>query len=394
MCGRANNRGLGPIRQMQRAVDDPAVQRLVQSNLAGPEAESGNATVSGFSHDFSRIPMLAKGPLGNPPGGARPRCQMQSSLKLGQPNDKYEQEAERVADHVMRMPLADDAAKRPGALAAAEHASLDRGAVQAKAISNGTCPSAPKNGQEEEPDQVLQGKEQEGGLSDVGQQFSTGLQQSSTGGHELPTRTRRDMEARFGHSFGGVRVHTDPQAIEMTRQLNAEAFATGNHIYVNAGRYNPDSFSGKRLLAHELTHVLQQRSSNEKMVGPMQISTVRPATLQGYKLSGFPAAEKAQMHTAIATAISTVSSCSYLTWLGKLLIKSALRNMRYDYVPDLGLCGWTFPASWYIEVGKSAFDHSKCCDLAATLAHEASHTEWYTEGRARKMECECFNCSC
>ena len=266
-------------------------------------------------------------------------------------------------------------------------------ALQAKATSNGNCTSAPKN-DDKEPDQIVQGKEQAGGLNNGRQQFSAQLQQNRTGGHKLPAKTRRDMETRFGHSFGQVRIHTDRHAVEMTQQLNAEAFATGNHIYLNAGRYNPDSFSGKRLLAHELTHVLQQRSSGEKMVGAMRISSVEPAMLQGYKLKGFPKAEKAQMHSAIATAIATVSSCDYLTWFGKLLIKSALGRMRYDYVADLGLCGWTFPASWYIEVGARAFDPNRCCDLASTLAHEASHTEWYTEGRARKMECECFNCSC
>ena len=69
-------------------------------------------------------------------------------------------------------------------------------------------------------------------------------------------------------------------------------------------------------------------------------------------------------------------------------------QQRYDYKEDLGLCGWTFPASWYIEIGKDAFSTSKCCDLASTIAHEASHTELRTEAGARKLECNCFGCSC
>ena len=116
--------------------------------------------------------------------------------------------------------------------------------------------------------------------------------------------------------------------------------------------------------------------------------------IQRYRLNGFPAAEEAKMHAAIPNAISKVKSCSKLSWWGKYIIPPALRRMRYDYVPDLGLCGWTFPASWYIEVGPDAFKQNVCCDLESTLAHEAAHTEWYTEGRARAMECNCFGCSC
>jgi hypothetical protein len=89
-----------------------------------------------------------------------------------------------------------------------------------------------------------------------------------------------------------------------------------------------------------------------------------------------------------------VKACPKLSWWGKWVIPPAIATKRYDYKEDLGLCGWTFPASWYIEIGKDAFDTSKCCDLPSTIAHEAAHTEWYTEGKAGKMECNCFGCSC
>ena len=100
------------------------------------------------------------------------------------------------------------------------------------------------------------------------------------------------------------------------------------------------------------------------------------------------------MRAAVPAAVSKVKSCSKLSWYGKSEIPKALNFVRYDYVPELGACGWTFPASWYIEIGKKAFDPSRCCDLPSTLAHEASHTVLYTESRARKMECDCFGCSC
>jgi hypothetical protein len=72
------------------------------------------------------------------------------------------------------------------------------------------------------------------------------------------------MESRFGHDFSQVRVHADSRAVQLAQALNARAFTVGCDIVFGAGQYDPQSFEGKRLIAHELTHVLQQ--SNEKSV--------------------------------------------------------------------------------------------------------------------------------
>ncbi|MEJ7679322.1 MAG: DUF4157 domain-containing protein [Segetibacter sp.] len=66
------------------------------------------------------------------------------------------------------------------------------------------------------------------------------------------------METRFNANFTGVKVHTDTNAVQMTSGINAQAFTHGNNIYFNSGRYNPDTASGRHLLAHELTHTIQQ----------------------------------------------------------------------------------------------------------------------------------------
>jgi ABC-type phosphate/phosphonate transport system substrate-binding protein len=66
------------------------------------------------------------------------------------------------------------------------------------------------------------------------------------------------MEPRIGADFGSVRVHTGSEAVQMNRELNAQAFTNGSDIYFGAGKYSPSSSDGKRLLAHELTHVVQQ----------------------------------------------------------------------------------------------------------------------------------------
>lgn len=79
-------------------------------------------------------------------------------------------------------------------------------------------------------------------------------------GSPLDTDTRSDMEARLGADFGDVRVHTDGEAGASARSVQAQAYTVGNHVVFGEGSYQPGSDSGKRTLAHELTHVVQQRS--------------------------------------------------------------------------------------------------------------------------------------
>ena len=84
---------------------------------------------------------------------------------------------------------------------------------------------------------------------------------SRGGGRPLSPDTRRFMEARFGHDFGTVRIHADRIAGDLAHEVRARAFTTGNRIFFAPGEFQPNRTSGKRLLAHELTHVVQQRNS-------------------------------------------------------------------------------------------------------------------------------------
>ena len=79
-------------------------------------------------------------------------------------------------------------------------------------------------------------------------------------GQSLDGGTRTFMESRFGHDFSGVRVHTDGRAAESARSVNALAYTVGRNVVFGAGQYTPTTTAGKRLLAHELTHVVQQRN--------------------------------------------------------------------------------------------------------------------------------------
>lgn len=83
---------------------------------------------------------------------------------------------------------------------------------------------------------------------------------SSGGGSALAPDVRADMETRLGHDFGDVRVHTDGSAHDSAASVNAKAYTVGSNVVFQRDQYDPDSHTGRVTLAHELTHVVQQRS--------------------------------------------------------------------------------------------------------------------------------------
>jgi len=90
---------------------------------------------------------------------------------------------------------------------------------------------------------------------------------NSAEGNPLSQNTKGFMESRFGTDFSGVRVHTDTNAVQMSEELNVQAFTYGNDIFFNRGKFSPESSPGKHLLAHELTHTLQQTGKIQKKEG-------------------------------------------------------------------------------------------------------------------------------
>ena len=173
---------------------------------------------------------------------------VQAKLTIGQPGDKYEQEADSMADQVMAMP-------EPGA----KRIETPQSKVS---IQRFYFPSTEASQQKS-----LDGKHI---LQTKGQNDSAGksptlenrLNTSKGRGTPLSKETRTFMENRFGQDFSTVRVHTGSESAQMNKDLGAQAFTHKQDVYFGAGKYSPESNSGKRLLAHELTHVIQQGDSN------------------------------------------------------------------------------------------------------------------------------------
>jgi len=178
---------------------------------------------------------------------------IQPKLTIGQPNDKYEQEADAMADTVMQMPLGEFTGVVSGG------GNPQNPQIQTKCAA---C----------EQEEMLQTKslmmKQAGGEGVATQSLASKLNSSKGGGSPLPFDTNNYMSEAFGNNFSHVKIHTDSNAIQMNQGLNAKAFTHGSDIYFNKGEYAPNSSDGKRLLAHELTHVVQQRGEIRRQVNP------------------------------------------------------------------------------------------------------------------------------
>jgi len=106
--------------------------------------------------------------------------------------------------------------------------------------------------------------ETDAGGTTASARLSSRIQDSSGKGKPLPGKTRAEMESAIGTDFSGVNIHTDASAVQMNQELGAQAFTHGRDVYFNSGKYRPESSDGKKLLAHELTHVVQQ-SGNDRV---------------------------------------------------------------------------------------------------------------------------------
>jgi hypothetical protein len=177
----------------------------------------------------------------------------QAKLDVSQPGDPYELEADRVADQVMRM--ADPYSSGWFGV------SVGQAALQRKCAE---CEEEDKKKPDEEEDELddaqkpkVQRKESGPGIAASGQAVAA----TRSNGEPLDRETRAFMEPRFGFDFGHVRIHADSEGAEAARSINARAYTLGSDVVFGSGRYAPASSEGRRLLAHELTHVVQQKAS-------------------------------------------------------------------------------------------------------------------------------------
>ena len=147
---------------------------------------------------------------------------IQANLKIGQPGNVYEQEADRVANAVMKMPEPE---------------------IQREV--------------DEEEEEMLQTKSRRD-ATEVTNDLESKINAIRGGGWPLVESEHAYFEPRFGVDFSQVRLHSDTQAAESTQALNAKAYTLGQDLVFGTEQYTPGTSEGRRLMAHELTHVIQQ----------------------------------------------------------------------------------------------------------------------------------------
>ncbi|MEX0268912.1 DUF4157 domain-containing protein [Leptolyngbyaceae cyanobacterium UHCC 1019] len=172
---------------------------------------------------------------------------LQPKLAVNEPGDIYEQEADRVAEQVMKMPS-------PASAMPQEPLSTEEEAVQMKPTTISPVSSASLQQKCSKSQREGQVQRSGNGTAEVGSDIESQLNSSKGGGSPLSDEVRSFMEPRFGADFSQVRVHTGSEAAQMNRDLNAQAFTHQQDVYFGAGKA-----SGKdALTAHELTHTVQQ----------------------------------------------------------------------------------------------------------------------------------------
>jgi Domain of unknown function (DUF4157)/Calpain family cysteine protease len=199
---------------------------------------------------------------------------IQAKMTIGAPTDKYEQEADRVAQQVVqRLNAPKLNLLQSGRLSrASQNESQSEQSFQRETLPDKDelqmSPLAdqiqrmdmPEEDDELQMKPMLQRNTGGGALAATTELEST-IQQSRGGGQPLADSIRQPLEQAFGADFSRVKVHADVQADTLNQSMQAHAFTTGQDIFFRQRAYNPGSQSGQKLLAHELTHVIQQNGS-------------------------------------------------------------------------------------------------------------------------------------
>lgn len=232
------SRELSFIPHQQRTIGNQAVLRLLQSKGEEREDSSLTGTSPRSTHDFSQIPVHTS-----------VQRSMQPKLKVSAPRDKYEQEADQVAARVVQQRV----------IVGGDHGKTGSQSKHLQLRTRGGHANQASNQIGEEP-----------GTHNLKSQIEPG----SNLGKPLDAGTNEEMSHKIGFDFSNVRIHTDDSAIYLNKGLNAKAFTHGTDIYFNKGKYNPNSSGGKRILAHELIHVVQQSRMSDKMIQKTSIDQI------------------------------------------------------------------------------------------------------------------------
>lgn len=235
----------GSQEDLQQKAQQEAIRKVVQKYSGGPNIEStinkypwlaAPQPKSGLQLTMPKPLFGTQSPslfgdelklkLPGEPKKKQDESALQKKLSIGASNDPLEQEADRVADQVVAAP---------------RHSSVNAAAPRIQRFTGQTSEST--DAAPDSVDRVL-----------------------ASSGRPLEPALRQDMEQRFGHDFSRVRVHTGDAAARSAQDVSAHAYTVGNNVVFGAGGFESESHAGRKLLAHELVHVLQQEKGGHRQI--------------------------------------------------------------------------------------------------------------------------------
>src|SRR5678815_5696175 len=237
-----------------------------------------------------------------------PPVLFQAKLSVGAPDDPFEQEADKVSYQVMDSYEQVTSVQRKLSTLGLQtliqpmpvstiSRKLQRRILRAGLFVQSKCDECEKE-EKERLHKKTNRVQFDGDGAEVSSQMESRIQAQRGSGHGMDPVTQTAMESSFGADFSSVKIHTDSTAVQLSRDLNAHAFTIGNDIFFNEGRYQPQTKGGAGLLAHELTHVVQQGAAvQNKSISRLPYSDLFTNTTLG-KLSsvGGEAAQQARLY--------------------------------------------------------------------------------------------------
>ncbi len=183
----------------------------------------------------------------------------QPKLKINQPGDKYEQEADRIANQIMRM-------STPQVQRKCRTCEEEDEEIQMKPLQSQITPFIQRKCAECDEEEELQMKAISPERREASSALATEISQTKGHGRPVDSETLRSMSYLLGRNLSDVRVRTGARAARMNREINARAFTVGKDIYFNQGQYAPHTTEGRRLLAHEVVHTVQQGKAHIRKI--------------------------------------------------------------------------------------------------------------------------------
>ncbi len=264
-----------PASPIQTEKEDESIDRNKTDSLGLQRKPQGTAIApvsppnqGGFAHNFAAhnvANVQVNAPVSPAVTPVQPKLVIQTKLTIGEPGDQYEEEADRMAEAVVQRlyaPKLERSQPMPAVQPVVQREiesgddELQRSWVQRRsdAVSGAASP-----------------------------ELETEIQQARGGGQPLANSIRQPMEQAFGFDFSRVKIHADGQADQLNRSIQAKAFTTGQDVFFRQGAYDPGSRGGQELIAHELTHVVQQGGSSQvqsQSSPSVAQRTLQPLTIQ------------------------------------------------------------------------------------------------------------------